>query len=88
MQVRAEQEFMEDPNLPLSHLQYALREFAITLPALHALVRRVVSGELAGRWGQAPSASRLGRWIPLLAIEAAQARACPPVLISVRVVVR
>lgn len=44
----AELEFLEDPALPLSHLQYLLRHDSLVLPAVHALVQDAELRDLRG----------------------------------------
>lgn len=44
----AERVFLEDPALPLSHLQYLMRAHALALPAAHALVREAEQRSLRG----------------------------------------
>jgi gamma-tubulin complex component 4 len=44
----AELEFLEDPALPLSHLQYLLRHDQLVLPAVHALVAEAEQRDLRG----------------------------------------
>eukprot|EP01047_Picozoa_sp_COSAG01_P039561 COSAG01_NODE_3276_length_6317_cov_44.552428_10_plen_375_part_00 len=44
----AERKFLEDPALPLSHLQYLMRDHAVVLPAVHALVADIAEQGLRG----------------------------------------
>ena len=44
----AELEFLEDPALPLSHLQYLLRHDSLVLPAVHALIKDAEARDLRG----------------------------------------
>ena len=68
----AESEFLEDHALPLTHLQYLLRDQAVSLPAVHALVQRIESRGLRG--GKIIDEVQKSSFSGVPAIEAATAR--------------